>query len=301
MTGTVFRPPLPADGLPEHMAGPVGWRVVYSDYFQAMGIPLREGRFFQGQDGPDSPPVIILNESVARALFPDGDAVGSFVGFDPFSRDPELEVVGVVAEARDWRVPAGEQMEGFVLASQHLGYARFLTAAIHTSGDPSGLIGPARERLREFQPGIPGNFRTLDSILADSFRDRTFTLGVLGVFALLSLFLSAVGIYGVVSYTVSARAREVGIMLALGAGTGRLRWQVFLGAARPVVAGLGAGLGLALATGRLLESLLFQVSPRDPTTLAAAPLALLLAASLAILLPVFRYTRVDPAGSMREE
>ena len=301
MTGTVFRPPLPADGLPEHMAGPVGWRVVYSDYFQAMGIPLREGRFFQGQDGPDSPPVIILNESVARALFPDGDAVGSFVGFDPFSRDPELEVVGVVAEARDWRVPAGEQMEGFVLASQHLGYARFLTAAIHTSGDPSGLIGPARERLREFQPGIPGNYRTLDSILADSFRDRTFTLGVLGVFALLSLFLSAVGIYGVVSYTVSARAREVGIMLALGAGTGRLRWQVFLGAARPVVAGLGAGLGLALATGRLLESLLFQVSPRDPTTLAAAPLALLLAASLAILLPVFRYTRVDPAGSMREE
>jgi predicted permease len=301
MTGTVYRPPLPADGLPEHMAGPVGWRVVYSDYFQAMGIPLREGRFFQSQDGPDSPPVIILNESVARALFPDGDAVGSFVGFEPFSRDPELEVVGVVAEARDWRVPAGEQMEGFVLASQHLGYARFLTAAIRTSGESSGLIGPARERLREFQPGIPGNFRTLDSILADSFRDRTFTLGVLGVFALLSLFLSAVGIYGVVSYTVSARAREIGIMLALGAGTGRLRWQVFLGSARPVVAGLGAGLGLALATGRLLESLLFQVSPRDPTTLAAAPLALLVAASLAILLPVFRYTRVDPAGSMRAE
>jgi hypothetical protein len=90
-------------------------------------------------------------------------------------------------------------------------------------------------------------------------------------------------------------------MLALGAGTGRLRWQVFLGAARPVVVGLGVGVGLALASGRLLESLLFQVSSRDPATLAAAPLVLLVAASMAILLPVFRYTRVDPAGSMREE
>ena len=301
MTGTVYRPPLPADGLPEHMAGPVGWRVVYSDYFQAMGIPLREGRFFQGPDGPDSPPVIILNESLARALFPDGDAVGSFVGFEPFRRDAEMEVVGVVAEARDWRVPAGEQMEGFVLASQNLGYARFLTATIQTSGDPSGLTGPARERLRAFQPGIPGNFRTMDSILADSFRDRAFTLGVLGVFALLSLFLSAVGIYGVVGYTVSARAREIGIMLALGAGTGRLRWQVFLSAARPVVVGIGVGVGLALASGLLLESLLFQVSPRDPATLAAAPLVLLFASSVAILIPVVRHTRVDPAGSMREE
>ncbi|MGW8266916.1 MAG: ABC transporter permease [Longimicrobiales bacterium] len=301
MTGTVYRPPLPTDGFPEHMAGPAGWRVVYSDYFQAMGIPLREGRFFQAQDGPDSPPVIILNEPLARALFPDGDAVGSFVGFEPFWRDVDLEVVGVVAEARDWRVPAGEQMEGFVLASQRPGYARFLTAAIHTSGDPVGLIGPARERLRAFQPGIPGNFRTMEAIVSDSFRDRTFTLGVLGVFALLSLFLSAVGIYGVVSYTVSARAREIGIMLALGAGAGRLRRQVFLGAARPVVLGLGSGVGLALVSGRLLETLLFQVSPRDPLTLAAAPLVLFFAASLAILLPVFRHTRVDPAGSMREE
>lgn len=301
MTGTVYRPPLPTDGLPEYMAGSVGWRVVDPDYFRAMDIPLLEGRFFQDRDGLDSSPVIILNEPLARALFPDGKALGSPVGFEPFWRNAEIEVVGVVAEARDWRVQEGDQMEGFVLMSQVPGYARFLTATIRTSGDPSGVVGPARERLRDLLPGVPGGFRTMDSILADSFRDRTFTLGVLGAFAFLSLFLSAVGIYGVVGYTVSTRAREIGIMLALGAGIGRLRGQVFLKAVRPVVAGLAAGVGSALPSGRILESLLFQVSPRDPLTLAAAPLVLLFAASLAILLPVFRYTKVDPAGSMREE
>jgi len=301
MTGTVYRPPLPENGFPEHMAGPVGWRIADPEYFRAMGIPLMKGRFFGNQDGPDSPPVIILNEPLERALFPQGDGVGSIVGFEPFWRDAQLEVAGVVAEARDWRVPEGEQMEGFILLSQRFRYGRFMTAVLRTPGDPSALVGPVRDQLRRVLPTVPGTFRTMDSILADSFRDRTFTLSVLGAFALLSLFLSAVGIYGVVSYTISARAREIGIMLALGAATRRLRMQMFLGAARPVVAGLAVGVGLALGAGRILEGILFQVSARDPVTLASAPLVLFAAAALAILLPVFRYTRVDPAGTMREE
>jgi putative ABC transport system permease protein len=185
--------------------------------------------------------------------------------------------------------------------SQRPGYARYMTATIRTGGDPSGLVGAARERLRAILPSVPGDFKTMDGILADSFRDRTFTLGVLGAFALLALFLAAVGIYGVVSYTVSARAREIGIMMALGAGTGRLRAQIFLQAARPVAAGLAVGIGLAVAAGGVLESLLFGVSSRDPTALTLAPLVLLCASAAAIFLPVFRYTRVDPAGSMREE
>jgi ABC-type antimicrobial peptide transport system permease subunit len=141
----------------------------------------------------------------------------------------------------------------------------------------------------------------MESLLADSFRDRTFTLGVMGIFALLSLFLSAVGIYGVVSYTVSGQAREIGIMLALGAGLATLRTRMFLRSARPVLAGLILGVGLAWMAGRVVESLLFQVSPKDPAALTLAPLVLLAASALAILLPVLHYTRIDPASAMRDE
>ena len=301
MTGGVFRPPWPAEGLPDRVAPEVGWRVVDEDYFRAMGIPLLEGRFFSEEDGPDSSPVIILNDHLARVLFPEGRAVGSAVQFVPFWENTDLEVVGVVAEARDWRVPEGEQMEGFIYWPQKAGYTRQMTAVLHTDGDPSQVIGPARERLRAMAPGLPGTFRTMESLLAESYMDRTFTLRVMGVFALLSLFLSAVGIYGVVSYTVSAQAREIGIMLALGAAVGRLRSRIFLRSARPVVAGLAVGVGLALAAASVLESLLFQVSPRDPVALTLAPLVLLAASALAIVLPVLRHTRIDPVSAMREE
>jgi putative ABC transport system permease protein len=299
MTGAVFRPPWPVDGWPELLARDVGWRIVDEDYFRTMGIPLLEGRFFTSADGPESHPVIILNESLARVLFPDRKAVGSVVQFDPFWQKTDLEVVGVVAEARDWRVPAGEQFEGFIFWPQRLSYTRQLTAVLHTRGDPEGLIGPARQRLLAVAPNVPGTFRTLESLLADSYRDRSFTLGVLGVFALLSLFLSAVGIHGVVSYTVSAQTREIGIMLALGAQRGEVRARIFLRSARAVVAGTLVGIGLALTTGGVLQSLLYQVEPRDPVTLVLAPLVLLISASLAILLPVVRYTRVDPVSAMR--
>ncbi len=301
MTGTVFRPPLPVDGLPEHYAGGVGWRIVDQDYFRAMGIPLARGRVFERSDGPGSPPVIVLNESLARRLFPDRDAVGSIVHFDPFWRETDLEVVGVVAEARDWRVPAGEQPEGYVLTSQRPGYTRILTAVLHTDGNPAQLIPGARERLRTLLPDVPGSFSTLESLVADSYGDRSFTLGVLTAFALLSLFLSAVGIYGVVSYTVSAQAREIGIRLALGAERGEVRLRIFLRSARAVVAGVAAGLGLALLAGGLLESLLYGVEPRDPWVMAVAPLILSVAASVAILLPVLKHTVLDPVRAMRVE
>jgi hypothetical protein len=301
MTGTVYRPPLPADGLPEHYVGNVGWRIVDEDYFRAMGIPLLNGRFFSGEDDPTASPVIILNQSLERALFPGEDAVGSRVGFTPFWRDTELEVVGVVGSARDWRVPEGEQLEGYIFVGQRADYARVMTAVIHSDGDPAELFPPARERLRAVVPTVPGTLRTLDSILAESFRDRTFTLGVLGAFALLSLLLSAVGIFGVVSYTVSSQAREIGILLALGAERGNVRAGMFFRSIRGVLVGIALGVGVAILFGGVLESLLFQVEPRDPVTLTVAPMVLLAAAAVAIMVPVVRHTRIDPVQAMRVE
>jgi putative ABC transport system permease protein len=176
-----------------------------------------------------------------------------------------------------------------------------MTAVVHTDGDPADLFPPARERLRAVVPTVPGTLRTLDSLLADSFRDRTFTLGVLGAFAVLSLLLSAVGIYGVVSYTVSSRAREIGILLALGAERGGIRAGMFFRSIRGVLVGIVLGVGLAVLFGGVLESLLYEVEPRDPMTLTVAPMALLVAASVAILVPVVRHTRIDPVQAMKVE
>ncbi len=301
MTGAVFIPPMPAQGLPDPLALNVGWRVVDEDYFQVMGIPLVEGRPFSRADGGDAPPVIVLNEPVARTLFGDQQAVGRRVRFDPFWRDVDPEVVGVAAEARDWRTAPGEQPEGYVYWPQRLGYTRDMVAVIRTRGNPAELVAPVRERLRALAPTVPGTIQTLEARLAASFQDRSFTLGVLGAFALLSLLLAAVGIYGVVSYTVSARSREVGIRLALGAGTRSLRWRLFSRSAMTVAAGAAMGVLASLALGELMRSVLFQVSPRDPVALASAPVVLLVAAAVAIWIPVIRHTRVDPAVTMRAE
>jgi ABC-type antimicrobial peptide transport system permease subunit len=176
-----------------------------------------------------------------------------------------------------------------------------MTAVVHTDGDPADLFSPARERLRAVVPTVPGTLRTLDSVVAESFRDRSFTLGVLGAFAVLSLLLSAVGIYGVVSYTISSQAREIGILLALGAERGKVRAGMFFRSLRGVLVGIAVGIGVAVLAGGVLESLLFQVEPRDPVTLTLAPIVLLLAASVAIVVPVVKHTRIDPVNAMREE
>jgi putative ABC transport system permease protein len=141
----------------------------------------------------------------------------------------------------------------------------------------------------------------MESLLADSYLDRTFVLGVLGIFALLSLALASVGISGVVSYTVSSRAREIGIMLALGAERWEVRRQMFFRSFYGVLAGIAVGMILAMVVGRVMESLLFQVEPTDAFTLTLAPLVLLVSGGVAILLPVVRYTRIDPTQSMRAE
>jgi putative ABC transport system permease protein len=301
MTGPVIPSPLPEVRTHENSPPSSGFRVVDEDYFAAMGIPLIRGRVFTQEDGPNSPPVIVLNQALAELAFPGEDPIGRLVQFIPFWRGVDLTVVGVVAEARDWRNEPGSQHAGFVFWPQKLGYTRYLTAVIRTDGDPSALVRPVRERLRAVSPNVPGTIQPLSDIVGESFRERTFTLSVLGAFAALSLLLSAVGIFGVVSYTVSRRSREIGIQLALGAGPGLVRRRTFVSSFGVVVAGAAVGLLTALAAGGAIQSLLYEVSPRDPVTLVAAPIVLLAAAALAIGVPVVRYTRVDPAVTMRTE
>jgi putative ABC transport system permease protein len=245
--------------------------------------------------------VIILNEALANLVFPGEDPIGRQVQFVPFWREVDLTVVGVVGEARDWRKLPGSQPEGFVYWPQRTNYTRYLTAVIHTDGDPAALTRPAKERLRAVAPSVPGTIRTMNAIVGASLQEQKFTLTVLGSFAFLSLFLAAVGIYGVVSYSVSRRSREIGIRLALGAGSSTVRQWIFSRSLGVVAAGAASGVAGALLAGGVMESLLYGVSPRDPVTLLAAPAVVLAAAALAIWIPVLRYTRIDPLVTMRAE
>jgi predicted permease len=303
MTGPVLPVPVPdLDAISEADIPPSsGWRVVDEDYFTAMGIPLLRGRVFSREDGLGAPPVIVLNEALANQVFPGEDPIGRLVQFLPFWSGVDLTVVGVVAEARDWRRVPGSQLEGFVHWPQRLNYTRYLTAVLRTSGNPAALAGPARERLRAVVPNVPGTIHTLSARIGESLRERTFTLTVLGSFALLSLILAAVGIYGVVSYSVSRRTREIGIRLALGAASGTVRQTIFSNSIGVVALGTAAGVLCALLVGGIIESLLYGVSPHDHMILILAPAILLATAALAIWLPVVRCTRVDPLITMRAE
>ncbi len=303
MTGPVLPVPVPdLDNIPEADIPPSsGWRVVDEDYFTAMGIPLLLGRAFSREDGPDARPVIILNDALANQVFPGADPTGRLVQFVPFWSGVDLTVVGIVAEARDWRREPGTQLEGFVYWPQRLNYTRYLTAVIRTDGNPAALAGPARERLRAVAPNVPGTIHTLNARIGESLRERKFTLTVLGSFAVLSLILAAVGIYGVVSYSVSRRTREIGIRLALGAASGTVRQTIFSNSMGVVALGTAVGVVCALLVGGIMESLLYGVSPHDPVIFTLAPAILLATAALAIWLPVFRYTRVDPLLTMRAE
>jgi hypothetical protein len=275
--------------------------VVDGDYFAAMGIPLLRGRVFSSEDRADAPPVVVLNQSLADRTFGDEDPIGELVQFIPFWTGVDLTVIGVVAEARDWRRGAGGQPEASVHWPQRANYTRDMTAVIHSSGSTSTLVQPVRERLRAVAPSVPGMIRTMSALVNESLGERTFVLGTLGSFAILSLVLAAVGIYGVVSYSVSSRAREIGIKLALGAEPRLVRGRIFASSITVVAFGIVGGTACALISGSLMESLLYGVGARDITTLVAAPAVLIAAATLAIGVPVFRYTRVDPVEVMRAE
>jgi predicted permease len=301
-TGPVLRSPVRDRGNREEWVAVAGWRVTEGSYFRAMGIPLLQGRTFSPEeDHPDGTPVAILNHSLAERAFPGEDPIGKQVQalWDREGRD--FTVVGVVAEARDWRREAGAQPELYVYWPQALSHTGWMTAVIHTDGDPVSLAAPTRERIRGLAPGLPPRIETMEARLADSLKERSFLLSVLGAFATLSIVLASVGIYGVVSYSVSRRAREIGIRLALGANPRSVRTGVFTRALGVVAAGTGVGLLAAWALGGVMESLLFGVTPRDPVALASAPLVLLVVGALAILVPVHRHTRVDPVMTMKAE
>ncbi len=273
-------------------------RFVMPGYFQAMGIPLRAGRDFSESDRKDSP-AIILNETGARTLWPGESAIGRIASIR--GRD-EFHVVGVVGDVRHSgpEEQAGVEMYLPLLAGGD--GTQSVDLVMRTKLDPQALASSVRTVLRPVDANLPvAEFKQLESLVDRAVSPRRTIVWLLGAFAMIALMLACVGIYGVVSYTVSRRAQEFGIRMALGASGRDVRLDVFRRTLWLAVAGVALGTAAGLLVTGFMGSLLYGVQARDPLTFAAAPAVLVAVALLAGYLPARRAARIDPISALRME
>jgi putative ABC transport system permease protein len=287
--------------------------VVTPGYFAAMGIELSEGRAFDERDGLDAPLVAVVSQAFARSrgpwwnagYTPDRGALGGQIRI--YSEDEQAaEVVGVVSDVLQRRLdgpePYGTIYVTHAQAPLVLGVFRSMTLTVRTSIEPTSLVAAIRREVQAVDPTVPlHEVRTLEQVVADTTATRRFSMVLQLLFALVALSLAAVGLYGVLAYTVTRRAGEIGIRMALGAKRSDVQRMV-IGQGMGIVAiALVLGVGGALATGRVIGSLLFGVSPSDPATYATVVGVLLAVALLACWIPARRASGVDPTTSLRRE
>ncbi|MGH7719022.1 MAG: FtsX-like permease family protein, partial [Gemmatimonadaceae bacterium] len=277
-------------------------RVVTSDYFTTLGIPVLRGRGFTDQDRPGSLPVVAMNEAAAARFFPNEQALGQRVTFG-WSRDSVRmsgEVVGIVRDVRELEL-AGDPVPQFYIPFAQWPMSQF-SIAMRTERDLGSIIPLARAQLREVDPGIPMfEVRTLETMVAESVARPRFYMLLLGAFAAVALLLSAVGIYGVIAYLVAQRTHEIGVRMALGASTRRVTRMVLGESLTLAALGIALGLAGAFALTRLLATLLFGVKATDPVTFVAVSLLLASVALVASWIPAMRAARLDPLIAMRAE
>ena len=273
---------------------------VGAGYFSTMGIPVLRGREFTSQDMAEDSTTIIINEALAKRDFPNEDPIGHHFSFGPAENGQQqwLEIVGVVGNVRQYR--ADQEPVPITYAPFTVAPGRAQNLMIRTAGDPMATAGSVRAALQALDPSLPiSPPRTLSEVVGASLTQRRFNMTLLIVFASIALVLALAGIYGTVAYSVAQRTQEIGIRVALGATSREILSLVLLGSLKPVIAGLGIGLVLALALTRLLSGLVYGVSTTDPLTFIALPVLLGVIAFLAGLFPAMRASRIDPLEALR--
>jgi putative ABC transport system permease protein len=262
---------------------------VTPEYFEAMGIPTVAGRTFDSSDRDGSLPVAVVNEAMVKQYWPDENPIGRQVRRDVQGDSVWMTVIGVVGDIRNQlnRAPFPEF---------------YRVEVIKTAVRPNSLIPAVREAVWAVDPDVPVQVWKLEDRINQSaaVASPRFGIYVLGALSALAGLLAIVGIYGVLAYAVQQRSQEIGIRMALGAATRNVLGAVLQRGLVMVGTGLALGLAIALAAGRLMESLLFEVSPADPVTMVAVALLVLFAALVASFVPARRATRVDPVEAMRD-
>jgi putative ABC transport system permease protein len=293
-TAPLVRPehPLAAGQRPPE----VGWQAASGGYFRAMRIPLRDGRLFDARDSGDAPPVVIVSDSIAERFFPGENPVGKRIQLDQGT----AEIVGRVGDIRRASLTDAPRADLYFPFERQNGNG--VTLFIRTTGDPLLAFPAIRSAVRQVEPNaLLFEARTLSDIAAQSAAASRLAMRLLGGFALIALALAAVGIYGVMSYSVRRRTRELGTRLALGASRRDIVWLVMREAGTIAGAGLAAGTVAGLAAARAMSSLLYGIAPWDAVSLAAAGAVLIVTALGASYLPARRASRLDPAATLASE
>jgi putative ABC transport system permease protein len=274
-----------------------GFQSVGRDYFQTMGIPLVGGRDFDERDDADAPSVAVINETLARRYWPEEDPIGRRVSLDD---EDWIEIVGVVRDVRHQGLDSEPRAELYLPYRQ--APLRFMTLVVKTQSEPLELAGAVRSQVLAVDGNLPiFKVMSLEQIVSDSVAQPRFNMTLVGAFSFLALLLAAIGIYGVMSYTVSRRTHELGIRIAMGACTGDLLKMVVRQGMGLIAAGIGVGLLAAWALTRVLSGFLFGVTPTDPLTFIGVSFVLAFVALLATVLPARRAARVDPLNALRYE
>jgi predicted permease len=286
--------PMPGEKLPE-----VGYQPVSDDLFKAMGVPLKRGRTFGPQDQASAPPVVILSESLARTFWPNADPIGARVRLGPDPSEPWNTVVGVVGDVRMGVVDESRPTAYVSARQDHWGGMAII---VRTTTDPMGLLPAVRREVRALDPAIPvAGASSMKQVQSVQLTDRRLPMQLMAAFALLALVLAAVGVYGVMAFSVEARTREIGVRVALGAQPRNVFGMVVRQGLGAAAVGLALGLLGAAALGRVLTTLLYGVKPTDVSTFVGVAGVLLAVVLAACLVPARRAVGVDPLEALRSE
>jgi predicted permease len=280
--------------------GDADFGVATEGYFEALGIPLIRGRFFDEHDGPDSPHVAVISQSLARDRWPSQDPIGHTIEFGNMDGDLRLlTIVGIVGDVHDYTLEKPPRPTVYVDLFQRPRAAMTLTMLSDT--DTQAVTSAARGILHDLDPEIPPKFQTFPQIYSASLGSRRFTLILYGFFGVTALLLATAGVFGVMAYAVSRRTREIGVRVALGASSREVLAMILAQGLRTILVGTAVGVAGSLALTQTMSSQLFGVNPTDPLTFSAVIALLVVTALLACYIPARRATRVDPMIALRYE
>jgi putative ABC transport system permease protein len=304
LSGMARNDPFLVEGRPLDPNNPsfAGWQMTGANYFHTLGIPLLRGRDLTMSDMDQAAPIVaVINETMARRYWPNDDPIGRrlTVGL-PRADNPWVTIVGIAKDVPHRTIDSQPEPDWYL--SRRPGPQRNQILFVRTDAAPTDFAGAIRNIVAAIDPNQPlANIRTMNDVVADTIAPREFTMLVLGIFAGLALLLAALGMYGVVSYSVAQRTQEVGLRLALGARQHDVLGLIIRKGMTLALIGVAIGIAIALALTRLMNALLFGVTPFDLSTFAAVSALLILVALLACYIPARRASRVEPMEALRYE